>query len=186
MFCHHCGLLGHDLRHCASHFAATKSGLEMSYQYGDWLKAIGGWTISPTKRYAEKKSENGEGHRFRQLGQSSGSMTEKSPNENPKETGRRVDNKTGISRNIIDGALHISELNVVVEADKEIIGGVNGELMTDRKLKTRNLKECETDGDNAGNVGAVISEGHPEMDYVESNMLHGPEVTKPKLTWVRL
>ena len=186
MFCHHCGLLGHDLRHCASHFAATKSGLEMSYQYGDWLKAIGGWTISPTKRYEEKKSENGEGHRFRQLGQSSGSTTEKSPNENPKETGRRVDNETGISRNIIDGALHISELNVVVEADKEIIGGVNGELMTDRKLKTGNLKECETDGDNAGNVGAVISEGHPEMDYVESNMLHGPEVTKPKLTWVRL
>ena len=35
MFCHHCGLLGHDLRHCASHFAASKGGSEMRYQYGD-------------------------------------------------------------------------------------------------------------------------------------------------------
>ena len=186
MFCHHYGLLGHDLRHCANHFATTKSGLEMSYQYGDSLKAIGGWSISPMKRYAEKKSENGEGHRFRQLGQSSGLAVEKSPKENPKETGRRVDDEIGISGNVIDGALRISELNAVVEADKEIIGVVNGELMTNRKLKTGNLKECEIDGDNAGSMGAVISEGHPEMDYVESNMLHGPEVTKPKSTWVRL
>ena len=42
MFCHHCGLLWHDLRHCASHFAATKCGLKMIYQYGDWLKATRG------------------------------------------------------------------------------------------------------------------------------------------------
>ncbi|KAK7822602.1 hypothetical protein CFP56_036285 [Quercus suber] len=25
MFCHYCGLLGHDVRHCASFFAASKS-----------------------------------------------------------------------------------------------------------------------------------------------------------------
>ena len=38
-FCHFCGLLGHDLNHCARHFAAKKHGDEVDYQYGDWLRA---------------------------------------------------------------------------------------------------------------------------------------------------
>lgn len=42
IFCHFCGLLGHDLRHCASHFAAKKSGGVEEYQYGEWLKAFDG------------------------------------------------------------------------------------------------------------------------------------------------
>uniref|UniRef100_A0A7N2LZ86 Zinc knuckle CX2CX4HX4C domain-containing protein n=1 Tax=Quercus lobata TaxID=97700 RepID=A0A7N2LZ86_QUELO len=41
MFCHCCGLLGHDLRHCASHFAEEKKGGDVEYQYEDWLKALG-------------------------------------------------------------------------------------------------------------------------------------------------
>ena len=28
LFCHYCGLLGHDLRHCAQYFGATKNGEE--------------------------------------------------------------------------------------------------------------------------------------------------------------
>ena len=42
MFCHHCGLLGHDLKHCASYFAATKNKKDVVCQYGEWLKASGG------------------------------------------------------------------------------------------------------------------------------------------------
>lgn len=42
MFSNFCGLLGHDLRHCATHFALTKNGGEVVCQYGDWLNAIGG------------------------------------------------------------------------------------------------------------------------------------------------
>ena len=42
MFCHHCGLLGHDLKHCASYFAATKYKKEVPCQYGEWLKESGG------------------------------------------------------------------------------------------------------------------------------------------------
>lgn len=43
IFCHYCRLLGHDLRHCASHYAVEKNGGEIEYQYGDWLKVDGGW-----------------------------------------------------------------------------------------------------------------------------------------------
>ena len=42
MFCHYCGLLRHDLRHCASYFALTKNGKEVSFQCGEWLKASEG------------------------------------------------------------------------------------------------------------------------------------------------
>ena len=31
MFCNYCGMLGHDLKHCASHFAAEKNGVEVKY-----------------------------------------------------------------------------------------------------------------------------------------------------------
>ena len=41
IFCHYCGLLGHDLCHCASHYAVEKNGGEIEYQYGHWLKVAG-------------------------------------------------------------------------------------------------------------------------------------------------
>ena len=42
VFCHYCGLLGHDLRYCAQYFSKTKTGVDVERGYGDWLKATGG------------------------------------------------------------------------------------------------------------------------------------------------
>jgi len=42
IFCHYCGILGHDLRHCAAHYAVEKKGDRIEYQYGDFLRAVGG------------------------------------------------------------------------------------------------------------------------------------------------
>ena len=42
MFCHFCGVLGHDLKHCAKHFAWMKNSKEVECQYGDWLRVNGG------------------------------------------------------------------------------------------------------------------------------------------------
>ena len=50
LFCHYCGLLGHDLRHCAQYFGATKSSEEADCQYGDWMKATGSRARSPNSR----------------------------------------------------------------------------------------------------------------------------------------
>ena len=44
-----CGLLKHDVRHCANHFDVEKNGGEVDYQYGDWLKAFGGCSKSPPR-----------------------------------------------------------------------------------------------------------------------------------------
>ena len=50
MFHHFCGILGHDLKHCVAHYAVEKNGGSMEYQYGDFLKAVGGCAKS-TYRY---------------------------------------------------------------------------------------------------------------------------------------
>ena len=50
MFCYYCGILGHDLHHCASHYAVEKQGVGVDYQYGDWLKATRGRQRSPPGR----------------------------------------------------------------------------------------------------------------------------------------
>ena len=42
LFCHYCGMLGHDVKNCAEHFAATKNGGMVDFQYGEFLKAMGG------------------------------------------------------------------------------------------------------------------------------------------------
>ena len=50
LFFHYCGLLGHDVKHCASHFAVSRNGGEVDYQYGESLKALGGQPRSFSSR----------------------------------------------------------------------------------------------------------------------------------------
>lgn len=50
MLCHYCGLLGHDLRHCAAHYEAKKLGEDINYQYGDWLRATSNRQRSSPRR----------------------------------------------------------------------------------------------------------------------------------------
>ena len=42
MVCHFYGILGHDLKHCATNYAAEKNGGSMEYQYRDFIKAVRG------------------------------------------------------------------------------------------------------------------------------------------------
>ena len=47
LFCHFCGLLGHDVKHCAEHYARSRNRDEVFYQYREWLKFAGGRSHSP-------------------------------------------------------------------------------------------------------------------------------------------
>ena len=60
LFCHHCGILGHDLKHCAPYFALTKNVGEVICQYGDWLKATSGRNRSPPRRNSNREKVVGE------------------------------------------------------------------------------------------------------------------------------
>ena len=49
MHCYYYGMLGHNLKHYATYFALTKNGEQVDYPYGEWLKASGGRSRSPTR-----------------------------------------------------------------------------------------------------------------------------------------
>ena len=49
VFCHFCGILGHDLRHCPAHYEESKRSTTLEYQYWDWLRASNGRNKSPQR-----------------------------------------------------------------------------------------------------------------------------------------
>ena len=63
LFYHHCGILGHDLKHYASYFVTTKNEGETRCQYRDWLKATGGRNRSPVCRNTTRDEAGGTVHR---------------------------------------------------------------------------------------------------------------------------
>uniref|UniRef100_A0A7N2LGZ3 DUF4283 domain-containing protein n=1 Tax=Quercus lobata TaxID=97700 RepID=A0A7N2LGZ3_QUELO len=66
MLCHYCGVLGHDTRHCAGHYAVLKNEKEVTCQYGDWLKSVGVRYASPSKKKPSQfsASENSGGDKM--------------------------------------------------------------------------------------------------------------------------
>lgn len=60
IFCHYCGVLGHDLKYYAAHYAVEKNGGRIEYQYGDFLKAVGGRVRASTNPYSTNKSSSEE------------------------------------------------------------------------------------------------------------------------------
>ena len=61
MFCHFCGIMGHDLKNCAQHYASRKNGVEKACQYGEWLKATNGQFRSlPKETPTNSKQTNNE------------------------------------------------------------------------------------------------------------------------------
>ena len=61
IFCHYCGILGHDFKNCAAHYAAEKNGGAEEYQYGEFLRAIGGRSRGSASQSTSAKSSSAEG-----------------------------------------------------------------------------------------------------------------------------
>ena len=60
MFCHYCGILGHNLKHYAAHYAVEKNGGSMEYQYEYFLRAIGGHARASVSQHTSPKSNTEE------------------------------------------------------------------------------------------------------------------------------
>ena len=60
IFCHYCGILGHDLNHCATHYALEKNGRRVEYQYQDSLRAVRGRARTLARPYSNNKSNSEE------------------------------------------------------------------------------------------------------------------------------
>ena len=137
MFCHHCGLLGHDIRHCESHFQLAKSGVEVEYQYGEWLKATGGRSQSPGKRHTEQTQKAGsakektgdDAHELRQHGKSGEAAAKEVFEGNPSWAERQNPSEPRESGGVTDLPLQHSVINAELESRKEMIGvmEINGD-----------------------------------------------------------
>lgn len=174
MFCHFCGLLGHDLRHCRGYFSVTRSGGEVECQYGDWLKATGGRYRSPTKRSTESSHEpNFETDDRGDHGPSSTSMVQaekaavtESKVENPREKEGCENGKSEILGN---GALQNPTITAVEKLHKER-SGVHG-------LDESNVHF---------NVNQEAIMKVQQVDQGNVSIQNGPNNQKSKPTWVRL
>ena len=77
LFCHYYELLGHDPKHCAQYFMATKNGEEVECQYGEWMKATGTRARSPSSKGRYRGEANhGTEERTVHSQQGSGRVTE--------------------------------------------------------------------------------------------------------------
>ena len=88
IFCHYCGLLGHDLHHCASHYAMEKNGGEIEYQYGDWLRVAGSRQQSPPRK--EETEEEAGAWRSENLGENFSQHADQAENQGIAESSQMV------------------------------------------------------------------------------------------------
>ena len=182
MFCHFCGLLGHDIRHCADHFAAEKDCGEIEYQYGDWLKASGN-RLRTSQRQDMKQTSGDYGGVMNEQEPvtAAPAMTTEITKGNPKES---INN--GIKRSEISGC---SPKKQQPNHDSNgINGALNGsvtqksEAEVSSKITTlsEEVHVATLPTLNADELAAKTDDGNEHEQG-----LNGLTIPKPKSTWVR-
>jgi len=163
MFCHWCGLLGHDLKHCVQYFGLTKNGDKVTCQYGDWLKSTGGRPHSSSKESTHTRSTKEDGEAIRQR-TSSNEWRATAEDEESRPRNPRL-NDSGEKGTSVDSG---------VIAD--FVGHNNSDMtITNLKNLNPNLKHIvhantRTEGDG----------------YIDVKDVNGPHLIKPRPTWTRI
>ena len=175
LFCHPCGLLGHDLKHCAAYFSATKKEGEISCQYGDWLKALGGRNRSPPCRNTVRENATGEFHRDENWTALASHVQEAADGRdrvsNPSEQDTLLadlpNGHQGTEKKVADVA---SEINGMESTNKE---GPGCGVTNTRSMSFSSKPGCGT-------------EGEEQMHVARVDFGIGPHSPKTKATWTRL
>ncbi|KAL0013935.1 hypothetical protein SO802_001004 [Lithocarpus litseifolius] len=102
MFYYFCGVMGHDLRHCASYYATSKNNVEMVCQYGDWMKATGSRSSMPTRK-SRSNVEEGMDQTYKR---SSERMQAMPADENP-DSSQTEDETHGKGDDAISGTVSV-------------------------------------------------------------------------------
>ncbi|KAL0007845.1 hypothetical protein SO802_009347 [Lithocarpus litseifolius] len=192
LFCHYCGLLGHDVKHCASHFAVTRNGGEVDYQYGEFLRALGGRQRSSLPR-------NTFGNAGAAKEQMSGESTQDSPMQGifpmAGEKGTSPSKQAEVESESL-GELPTFQEEVNVE-----LGGTN-DMQNRDSLRLVSGPTCvgldveqmrEVTGQPAGVdlIEVATGKNKKEVHGVDAEGLDqrvemvGPSSVKPKSTWTR-
>ena len=177
MFCHYCGLLGHDIKHCANYFGLMKSGKEVQLQYKEWLKASGGRQLVEQTKFGrgntmpEKENIQSEG-----LGKAA---AEEVDHANPSATEIHEKGKSDNSSNAWEDGDCAS---VFTRRDETYMELIPTDLM-DGSREIMSIHEEVHVGLNSKDEGNVSSH---ESVHVEGMELNGPKTSKTRPTWTRL
>ncbi|KAK7824791.1 hypothetical protein CFP56_034033 [Quercus suber] len=114
LFCHYCGMLGHDVKHCASHFAVIQNGGKVDYQYGEFLRAMGGHPRSFSTRSSYDSDEAAKEHMF-------GESTNHSPMQET-FTAAGLERANPSKRDEVDSVI-LGGLPIIQEGDNVDMGG---------------------------------------------------------------
>ena len=183
LFCHFCGLMGHDLKHCAEHFAMGKTGGEVVYQYGEWLKAAGGRARSPQRTGSVKNHQPNHESPTEPLTENRGSPVRRAAKEEADvsidTTGtlnvNGKDENPGMFPDIMDVA-HVTD-GTSKETLEPLLSVTKPEELNLNKESTFPIKMPQQVKVN----GSELIVGH-----VEGKDTYGPQGVKTKPTWTRI
>ena len=200
MFCHYCGILGHNLKQCAAHYAAEKNGGSMEYQYEDLLRAIGGHAKASVSQHTSPKSNTEEGIGSGPV-QSSVPMVQQwmtaeaareVGQENPKSAKEDDSMNPGIDIKItyadkVDYAGHANVKDgnsMVVRSSLEIMQSLNDNAELNKGLGEK-LSFLKT---NEGRAKYRLDGVQHHVLFFNNKTTEdsGPTISKPKNMWTRI
>ena len=177
LFCHFCGLLGHDLKHCAEYYARSKNGGEVLCQYGEWMKSVGSWSRSPVRMGSNKHSGDRTEGRAGEVNLKRAAAVEEKNQANP-----TVTNGYGFGKGVNSGdSPDFVEKDSVTEG---IIMEGCGPSISVTEAEKLNSGKGSLSNELALNQVDGLTNGSD--DSHASNMQNGLQVSKPKPTWTRL
>ncbi|KAK7841097.1 uncharacterized protein CFP56_015777 [Quercus suber] len=201
IFCHYCGILGHDLKHCAAHYAVEKNGGRIEYQYGDFLRVVGGRPRASGSREAGQSSVSEEGtgceaeKRAVQVeqGGSVGTMAgHVFSHENPRVTdkdsaviqGKGID-IVHVDSSEINAHAHTTDTN---SALKETVPKFQQDdhLVTNfSEVEETSVINNKTGGDQVKSI-SLENQNFNVGSFSSTPVQIGPSQLKPKSTWTRI
>ena len=191
MFCHFCGILGHDLNHCVRHFAVGKSDGEVDYHYGDWLRASSGRQRSPAcDRIASSKQQQWRSENQGMAGDPHDVQGEiigiNLDSQQPKPINEVIEqNQEGRSIVVKEVDILNSTCDIPVEVHGTKIG--NGDIV-ESTLTSDTTKDVMAP-DFVEDFARSLEEKSEKVNLacnMQGGDVNGPIVSKPKSTWTRI
>ncbi|KAK7849482.1 hypothetical protein CFP56_002869 [Quercus suber] len=190
MFCHFCGVLGHDFHHCTRHFAAEKGDGDVEYQYGDWMRAFGGQQRSPPRdRTASPKQQAWRSEKHGMNGDAAvhGENIGIHPDfQQPKPVINEMEQIQG-DRSIAD--MDVVSLNLNSDNPVEVYDNKVGNRDMVEKSVISDIPKDVMGPKFVEDVAEKLEENSGHLN-VKCNMqggnVGGPIVSKPKSTWTRI
>ena len=179
-------MLGHDLKHCAVHYVAEKSGGSVEYPYGEFLKAAGGHArVVQTQNFSPKSNlEEGKGNVTESLVVVDVRKTVVVMEESP-ESSKAMDEVEAVNPEVIFSNM---EANVEGKDYTE----VTKIMVTDKEdnYLPKNLGDAIFSADE-GSKNRMTDAAHNHVLLNDLNTptileVPGPSFVKPKSTWTRI